>query len=92
MMLPGALFAFDSSRQLLVFATAPGQFMGITAHNLRQAGWEVSEAGLRASLPRFGQQLHIAPDMASARAMAGELGEATRAAQVGLNGRRRRDK
>jgi hypothetical protein len=65
------LFAFDHSRQALVFAGPNGQPMGIHVNGLKQAGWNVDEAELRKSLPRFDKPSIVTPGQAlDARALA----------------------
>lgn len=75
------LFCFDTSRQALIFAMADGsnRMMGIQVGNLQGAGWNVTDAGLRACLPRFGAPaLHHATDMTAARELAKTLNGAAR--------------
>jgi hypothetical protein len=72
------LFAYDSSRQMLVFAdpAGSGRPVGVAVRALREAGWKVTEEGLRGALPRFDttpQQVQVAPDMRSAQALAKSL-------------------
>lgn len=47
------LFAFDWSKDALVFAGPNGAPMGITVAALRHLGWHATSEGFRAALPRF---------------------------------------
>lgn len=53
---PGeTIYAFDSSRQALIFDSGDGKLVGIGAKGLRQAGWIVDVAAMARELPRFGK-------------------------------------